>query len=808
MAYLPASDHLVMFGGENFQGATLTPLNDTWVLDPIAGTWTGPISGTAPPARFDHAMSADNTGSHVVLLGGSDGSTNTLTSTWLWDGAAWTERLQPPSARRDAGMTYDRARNKHVLFGGRPVATGLDVNETWELEGLNWRAKTPGISPSARSEVAMAFDRGRNTTVMFGGRLANGVETDETWEWNGTSWTLRTFASGSPPAAAGCQLVYDTIRGKSFVLVGSTMWSYDGSVWAADQIPPPGETTSCGWDPTRGRMVVFGGRIDPATSRTGFWEWNGQSWSKVSFGGGPSWRFRHAMAYDTVHSELVMFGGVDFSSFFFPDTYAWDGAAWTLRSQSGPAGRQLAGMVSAFSPRRQVMFGGGSTLTGAYLNDTWEWNGTQWTAGASSAAVPQREGPAMAFDPVRNVVVMYGGLGGVPGNSPKIGDTWEYDGTQWTQRLPDGAPGSPGPRFGAAMAWDPATAQVLLFGGFDNAGVRSDTWTWNGTAWTQRFAARSPAPRADSGIVNDGIRLLLFSGWDTGSGANFNDIWSWNGTNWQQIDSGTPKARVHHGAAFDERRGRTVVFGGQSANGLTYYNETWEWDGDSWLQRFPTNAPTPRSRSRLTFDENRGLVVLYGGWNGINELSDTWEWDGEQWLQRGPIAVPPSSQGHGLTFDADRDLTVAFGSFGTWDYGTTLPGLVEPVRPAAPGCIGSFGVPNLSPLPWAGAWLGSSFEASLQNIPPGFGVFVWGFSGFVAGIPLFSLGSPACNLDVAPDVLEVLFPVPATYVSAPMPSSTVFLGAFLFCQGAFFDLGQPGAPVITSNSLRLTFGAK
>ena len=56
----------------------------------------------------------------------------------------------------------------------------------------------------------------------------------------------------------------------------------------------------------------------------------------------------------------------------------------------------------------------------------------------------------------------------------------------WTQQHPATSP--PG-RFGASMAYDPATGDMVLFGGLGDTGgllgSLGDTWTWNGTTWAQ-----------------------------------------------------------------------------------------------------------------------------------------------------------------------------------------------------------------------------------------------------------------------------------------------------------------------------------
>jgi hypothetical protein len=45
---------------------------------------------------------------------------------------------------------------------------------------------------------------------------------------------------------------------------------------------------------------------------------------------------------------------------------------------------------------------------------------------------------------------------------------------------------TPAPRSNAAIAYDGATNQIVLFGGQAGASVLGDTWTWDGTAWIQQ----------------------------------------------------------------------------------------------------------------------------------------------------------------------------------------------------------------------------------------------------------------------------------------------------------------------------------
>src|SRR4051812_19679639 len=77
-----------------------------------------------------------------------------------------------------------------------------------------------------------------------------------------------------------------------------------------------------------------------------------------------------------------------------------------------------------------------------------------------------REGTAMAYDEANAERVLSGG------DAPAaLGDTWTFDGTTWTQQHPATAPTA---RFGMAMSYDAARSQVVLFGGVDATGALGD----------------------------------------------------------------------------------------------------------------------------------------------------------------------------------------------------------------------------------------------------------------------------------------------------------------------------------------------
>jgi hypothetical protein len=82
---------------------------------------------------------------------------------------------------------------------------------------------------------------------------------------------------------------------------------------------------------------------------------------------------------------------------------------------------------------------------------------------------------------------------------------------------------------------------VVLFGGFSGPPL-GDTWTWDGTDWTQVMPSTPPDPRQASGIATVGSHVVLFGGWD-GDSTFYDDTWFWDGGQWTAASSMGPTYR-------------------------------------------------------------------------------------------------------------------------------------------------------------------------------------------------------------------------------------------------------------------------
>ncbi|MFO0839993.1 MAG: immunoglobulin domain-containing protein [Phycisphaerae bacterium] len=352
--------------------------------------------------------------------------------------------------------------------------------------------------------------------------------------------------------------------------------------------------------------------------------------------------------------------------------------------------RPLVNNAMAYDSRFQriVMFGGGEHRTNGENGDTWIWNGANWTQSLVSPAPAHRLGHAMACDSRRQVIVLFGGF-----DSPysfKKGDTWEWNGSAWAERAPAHAPS---PRWGHAMTYDPLRQRVLLFGGFTDStpAYNAETWEWDGVDWTQRSPPQHPSARIEHAMAYYPAQsaVVLFGGHT--SAASLGDTWAWNGTTWTEIPVSGPSARYGHSLTYDSTRQRLVLFGGEDAAGLD--GETWEWDppASDWI-RVSTTGPSPRTRHAAAFDAHIQRVVVYGGapYNaGTDGCDETWL-RGTSWSQV-PRIAPAARYEHGLVYDPVRHVTLLFGGSGvngdsdeTWTWNGTTWTLRAPAhRPSA-----------------------------------------------------------------------------------------------------------------------------
>jgi len=296
-------------------------------------------------------------------------------------------------------------------------------------------------------------------------------------------------------------------------------------------------------------------------------------WKQLSPAHSPAARTYAAMAYDPVSQKIVLFGGVGFNG-FLDDTWAFDGRDWRpLKTNGSPGGRAAANMAFDKPSGKLVLFGG---VNGELLQDTWLFDGatSTWTQAAPVHVPTAAAGPLLFSQPKTGQALMFGGFN-VMLKIPNLNDTYRWTGSDWEKLNRSTSP--PGRGWGIAVT-DPVRNDVLVAGGLGDTIRTDDTWVWSGSKWSRVSPATQVQALGGPGSAFDPDlgAVVVFGGFGVSVGFDVNDTWSWDGTNWTQLQTASaPSAREGVSMAYDPIHHHLVLFGGEEGNILRVQNDTW-----------------------------------------------------------------------------------------------------------------------------------------------------------------------------------------------------------------------------------------
>jgi len=208
---------------------------------------------------------------------------------------------------------------------------------------------------------------------------------------------------------------------------------------------------------------------------------------------------------------------------------------------------------------------------------------------------------ALAYDSVRDRIVMFGGEAGT--NSP-LGDTWELDGLNVNWFLIDTGGTAPPARRDHAMAFDEARQRTVLFGGAGSALLQNDTWEWDGSQWKQIATTTSPSARSGHCMAYHPVtqKIMMLGGAFGGQAT-----WFFDGANWTSTTQTSPPSAASCAMIWDQAKGamRLLV--------LSASIQLWTWNGSAWA--FDNFAPI--GRPGVAASAGSDGIYLIGGGNAL-----------------------------------------------------------------------------------------------------------------------------------------------------------------------------------------------
>lgn len=306
---------------------------------------------------------------------------------------------------------------------------------------------------------------------------------------------------------------------------------------------------------------------------------------------------------------------------------------------------------------------------------------------ASGAPGVQRSNHSMVWDTQDNQLLIFGGS---DEQGDLLNDLWAFSPAhkQWTNLTPANADASactgssPAPRKDAALVWDNADQEALLYGGIgSNNSYLGDLWAYSpaqGKWSVLACSGNAPGARGEAGVAWNGSQMLLLGG--LAASGPLADFWAYtpgSGGSWSQIAASTPLgARTYPAMSWDSTDKLLYVFGGLAANGQPL-GDFYAYQPDSgWSTIEPSNgaAPMARQQALSTWDSKDRVFLLMGGWQASNNATYSALWayspaDNAWWQitslhNNGSTSVIPSRMASVMIWDSTDNRAYIYAGAG------------------------------------------------------------------------------------------------------------------------------------------------
>jgi hypothetical protein len=281
--------------------------------------------------------------------------------------------------------------------------------------------------------------------------------------------------------------------------------------------------------------------------------------------------------------------------------------------------------------------------------------------------------------------------------------------------------GQPPARSGAAMAYDAANGSVVLFGGQSRTRSLDDTWTWDGSAWTQAHPATSPPALDNAQMTYDPVT---------------HDLLLVGSRHYEGLKPGPIACSGGSGSSS----------AGSSGSGTVIVPP---------VNPLPAIAPAATAKPRLTPSVSPSCGTV------VSPSAVTWLWNGSDWSNASASTPFVFYGSEALATDpvSNRVVLLARGPFPEPMLGAAQPAIACPVQRGTPTAQPSCPFPFHVTPGWT--WNGHSWKAMASGVSTS--SFGWSGSSIVDDAvsgKLASFGS------------EFIAPTPA-----PLPCQGCGLGA-------------------------------
>ncbi len=307
--------------------------------------------------------------------------------------------------------------------------------------------------------------------------------------------------------------------------------------------------------------------------------------------------------------------------------------------------------------RDQIVGFGGDPFAAASSfadsNRTYVFDGERWKQVSRDSGPSARAYPNLAYDSLRQNVILFGGDG-------IENDTWTWDGAAWAEL----AIANPPPNYysrNAGLDFFPPTGKTVLILRELFASQELVTWTFDGSDWTESAAV---LPRRDQFQISYNPTLqrivLLMRLAQEGM-----ETWLYDGTNWTIVEGESiPRINIDTGELlYDGRTNQTAFYGREGG---------YVFDGTNWtaVSDFPEIAQN--ISEEIVYSESLDAIIGINGINnpvtgGTRQVNETWAWyaDGStEQLTDSEYVFDMSARPNGVwefsTIDIGPNVTVTF----------------------------------------------------------------------------------------------------------------------------------------------------